>query len=86
MTAKLKLGLVGADATGKGWGSAAHVPALRGIERIELAALCTSRPESAAAAAEAYGIRDTMTLTNWLHSLISTSFLPLSGFPTTMRL
>jgi predicted dehydrogenase len=30
---------------------------LRGIEQIELAALCTSRPESAAAAAEAYGIR-----------------------------
>ena len=32
------------------------MPALRGIEQIELAALCTSRPESAAAAAKAYGI------------------------------
>jgi predicted dehydrogenase len=56
MTDKLKLGLVGADATGKGWGPAAHMPALGGIEQIELAALCTSRPESAAAAAKAYGI------------------------------
>lgn len=56
MTNKLKLGLVGADASGKGWGPAAHMPALGGIEQIELVALCTSRPESAAAAAKAYGI------------------------------
>ena len=56
MTDKLKLGLVGADAAGKGWGPAAHIPALRGIEQIELAALCTSRPKSAAAAAKAFGI------------------------------
>lgn len=56
MTDILKLGLVGADAAGKGWGPAAHIPALAGIEQIELAALCTSRPESAAAAAKAYGL------------------------------
>ncbi len=56
MANKLKLGLVGADAAGRGWGPAAHMPALREIEQIELAALCTSRPESAAAAAKAYGI------------------------------
>jgi predicted dehydrogenase len=56
MADKLKLGLVGADAAGQGWGPVAHMPALRGIEQIELAALCTSRPESAAAAAKAYGI------------------------------
>ncbi len=54
---KLKLGLVGADAEGKGWGPAAHMPALDAIEQIELAALCTSRPESAAAAEKAYGIK-----------------------------
>ncbi len=48
---------MGADAAGKGWGPAAHMPALRGIEQIELAALCTSRPESAEAAGRAYGIR-----------------------------
>jgi predicted dehydrogenase len=57
MTNKLKLGLVGADADGKGWGPAAHMPALLGIGQIELAALCTSRPESAAAATKAYGIK-----------------------------
>ena len=56
MADKLKLGLVGADAAGRGWGATAHIPALRGIEQIELAALCTSRPESAAAAAKAYSI------------------------------
>lgn len=56
MVAKLKIGLVGADAAGRGWGPVAHIPALRGIEQIELSALCTSRPESAAAAAKAYGI------------------------------
>lgn len=55
MTNRLKLGLVGAAAGGS-WGSVAHIPALREIEEIELAALCTSRPESAAAASEAFGI------------------------------
>lgn len=56
MAKKLKLGLVGADAAGNGWGPVAHIPALSGIEQIELTALCTSRPESAAAAAKAYSI------------------------------
>lgn len=56
MTQPLRLGLVGADAAGRGWGPVAHMPALGGIEQIELAALCTSRPESAAAAGDAYGI------------------------------
>ena len=56
MAKKLKLGLVGADAAGRGWGPVAHIPALRGIEQIEMAALCTSRPESAAAAAKAHRV------------------------------
>jgi len=56
MAEALKLGLVGADASGRGWGPVAHMPALAAIDSIELAALCTSRPESAAAAAKAYGI------------------------------
>jgi predicted dehydrogenase len=56
MKKPLRLGLVGADATGRGWGPVAHIPALHGIEQVELVALCTSRPESAAAAADAYGI------------------------------
>jgi predicted dehydrogenase len=34
-----------------------HLPAIRAVEGLELAAVCTSRPESAAAAADAYGVR-----------------------------
>ncbi len=56
MSNKLRVGLVGADATGRGWGPVAHIPALRAIDDIELAAVGTSRPESAAAASEAYGV------------------------------
>jgi predicted dehydrogenase len=32
------------------------MPALAGLDEIELAAVCTSRPESAAAAAEAFAV------------------------------
>lgn len=42
MADNLKLGLVGADAAGQVWGAVAHMLALRGIERIELGALCTT--------------------------------------------
>ncbi len=59
MANKLKLGLVGADAAGRSWGPAAHIPALREIEQIDLVAICTSRPESATAAGEAFGINRT---------------------------
>lgn len=35
----------------------AHVPAIRGLaDELELSAVCTSRPDSAAAAAQAYGV------------------------------
>ena len=57
MADSVRVGLVGADASGSGWGSVAHVPALRAADGIELAAVCTSRPESAAAAGEAFGVR-----------------------------
>lgn len=52
---KIRVGLVGADAAGKGWGAVAHVPALAAANGIELAAICTRSPESAAAASEVYG-------------------------------
>lgn len=55
MERKLKVGLIGASAKG-GWGSAAHIPALKALKNLELAALCTSQPESAKAAAEAFKI------------------------------
>lgn len=56
MTRRLRIGLVGADANGKGWAPMAHIPAIRGLEDVELWAVCTSHPESAAAAAKAYGV------------------------------
>ena len=56
MTEKLRIGIVGADAKGQGWGPLAHFPALRALPEYEIAALCTSRPESARAAAERYGV------------------------------
>lgn len=52
----LKVALVGANADGRGWGPAAHMPAIAAVERFELAAVCTSSAVSAAAASQAYGI------------------------------
>ncbi len=52
----LKVALVGASASGRGWGPAAHMPAIAAVDGLELAALCTSSPASAAAAGETYGI------------------------------
>lgn len=56
MPKRLRLGLVGADASGKGWAPMAHIPAIKGLKEVELSAVCTTRPESAAAAAKAYGV------------------------------
>ena len=56
MKKKLKIGLVGASANG-GWSPVAHIPALKSLENIELEALCTSRPESAKAASNAFDVR-----------------------------
>ena len=57
MAGVVRVGLVGVSAAGAGWSSVAHVPALDAADGIELAAVCTSRPESAEAAGEAYGVR-----------------------------
>lgn len=56
MASKLRIGIVGADANGQGWGPLAHFPALRSLPEFEIAALCTSRPETARLAAERYGV------------------------------
>ncbi len=55
MDRTLKIGLVGASANGS-WGSVAHIPALKALKNVELSALCTSRPESAKAASEAFKV------------------------------
>ena len=51
----VRVGLVGAS-VGAGWSSVAHVPGLRAAAGIELTAVCTSRPESAAAASDLHGV------------------------------
>lgn len=56
MNERLRVGIVGADATGQGWGPLAHFPALASLPDYEIVALCTSRPETAKAAARRYGI------------------------------
>lgn len=54
---KIRIGLIGAsvDAT-RSWGTRAHIPALKHLPQFELAALCTSRPETARAAGDAFGV------------------------------
>jgi predicted dehydrogenase len=56
MSGKLRVGIVGADANGQGWAPLAHFPALRALPEFEIAALCTTREETARAAAERYGV------------------------------
>ncbi|WP_024796544.1 Gfo/Idh/MocA family protein [Tomitella biformata] len=51
----VRVGVVGLSAGGS-WASFAHLPALRAAEGFEVRALATSSPESAKAAAEAYGV------------------------------
>lgn len=56
MSAKIRLGLVGANVKSN-WGSRSHVPALLASPDFELTAVCTTRPETAAQAKAAYGAR-----------------------------
>lgn len=55
MDRKLRIGIVGASMDG-GWAHRAHMPALMAIPEIEIAAIVTSGPESAARSAAHYGI------------------------------
>jgi predicted dehydrogenase len=53
---KLGVGIVGASAS-RGFASIAHIPALQVLPQFDLAAVCTTRQETAEAAAEKYGAR-----------------------------
>ena len=57
MTAKIRVGIVGATVTpgGSGWGANAHVPALHALPEYELTAVCTAHEETAQASAAAFG-------------------------------
>src|SRR5689334_24958876 len=50
---RIRVGIVGASAS-RGFASIAHIPALQALPQFEIAAVCTSRQETAEAAARAY--------------------------------
>src|SRR5438309_12024175 len=52
---KIRVGIVGLSPR-RGFASIAHVPALRALPQFEIAAVCTTRQESAEAAARHFGI------------------------------
>ncbi|MGX9964097.1 Gfo/Idh/MocA family protein [Roseomonas sp. F4] len=51
----LRVGIVGAHPT-RGWAQAAHIPALRALPQFRIAAVATTRQESAQATAERHGV------------------------------
>ena len=55
MKRALRVGVVGASPEGAGWALLSHMPALAVLPDYELAAVCTTRAESAAAAAAKFG-------------------------------
>jgi predicted dehydrogenase len=59
MARPLRIGLIGAGANTR----ARHIPGLRSIAGVEIAAVCNRRPESSAAAAREFGIA--RTFDNW---------------------
>jgi predicted dehydrogenase len=52
---KIRVGIVGASAS-RGFASIAHLPALRSLPQFEIAAVCTTRQETAEEAARHYGV------------------------------
>ncbi|MDA1127681.1 MAG: Gfo/Idh/MocA family oxidoreductase [Chloroflexi bacterium] len=56
MTNKIRLGFVGANVNST-WSSQSHYPALLASPDVELTAVCTSRPESAEEARQAFGAK-----------------------------
>ena len=54
MTDKIRVGIIGASAS-YGWSKRAHLPALLALSDFELAAVCTSRPETAEESKAFYG-------------------------------
>ena len=55
MAGKLRIGIIGANVN-YGWGTRAHIPAIKGLPELELVAVCTSRRETAEEAARHYDI------------------------------
>jgi predicted dehydrogenase len=56
MADRIRLGLIGASVRGT-WSARSHLPAVRASADVELTAVCTTRPDSAEAARQAWGAR-----------------------------
>ncbi len=52
---KIRVGIIGANVS-YGWGTRAHIPAIKGLPEFELVAVCTTRQETAEETARQYGI------------------------------
>ena len=65
---------MGASPEGPGWAALSHMPALAVLPDYELAAVCTTRPESAAAAAAKYGAKHAF---HDIHAMLSSADLDL---------
>src|SRR5947208_1645632 len=52
---KIRVGIVGANPS-RGFASIAHIPALKALPDFEISAVCTTRQDSADAAARHYGV------------------------------
>ena len=68
MAKKIQLGLIGASVRGT-WSSRSHLPAAQASADVELAAVCTTRAESAEAARAAYGAR--LAFDDWRKMVVS---------------
>jgi predicted dehydrogenase len=81
----IRVGIVGADASGQGWAPLSHLPALKLLPGFELAAVCT-RATAAAAGAAKYGRRlRVLRLQAMVRSLTSTSVSVVVKVPFTRR-
>ena len=56
MTRPLRVGVIGANPN-RSWAKDSHIPALRSLENVQLAAVATTSRASAEAAAVAFGVR-----------------------------
>jgi predicted dehydrogenase len=54
-TERIRVGIIGANVR-YGWGSTAHIPALRALPEFKITAVCTSRQETADETAKHFGI------------------------------
>jgi len=52
---KIRVGIIGANPS-RGFASIAHIPALQALPDFEISAVCTTRQDSADAAARHYGV------------------------------